>query len=53
MERKHKQLIQQKYPHLFYDLTIIVLDIPDKYQYLNQELIDELTHKVNQYLTQT
>jgi len=39
MEQKHKIIIAQQYRHL--DLPeIIVLDIPDDYQYMSEELVE-------------
>ena len=39
MEYKHKQAIAKQYRHL--DLPdIIVLDIPDEYQYMSAELVE-------------
>ena len=41
MESKHKKRIIQDYYHL--DLPeIIVLDIPDEYQYMDEELVNKL-----------
>jgi len=50
MEKKHKQRIQQKFPHLVDEKKIIVLDIPDDYLFMDQELIDLITLAVSSYL---
>ena len=50
MEKKHKQRIQQKFPHLVDEKEIIVLDIPDDYLFMDQELIDLITLAVSPYL---
>ncbi len=49
METRHKQIIKQKF---LTKLTakIIVLDIPDEYQYMDEELILTLTTAVTPYL---
>ena len=49
MENKHKKFITNKYRHL--DLPeIIVLDIPDDYQYMSDELIEMLQASVEAIL---
>lgn len=50
MEKKHGQLIAQKFGDSFDGQKIIVLDIPDDYQYMDAELIEELRAKVAPYL---
>ncbi|WP_343531053.1 protein tyrosine phosphatase [Pedobacter sp.] len=49
MEKKHLQLIEQKFGNHFRQ-KIIVLNIEDVYQYMDEELIDELKTKVAAYL---
>ncbi|MCX2573971.1 low molecular weight protein tyrosine phosphatase family protein [Pedobacter sandarakinus] len=49
MEKKHKQQIAEKFNSQLI-ASMIVLDIPDDYQYMDEELIDELTAKVSSYL---
>ena len=50
MEKKHKQRIVANFPEVAEDREIIILDIPDEYQYMDDELIEEIQMKVNQYL---
>ncbi len=50
MEKKHRQLIKEKFDYGDYLQKIIILDIPDDYHYMDQELIDELQAKVANYL---
>jgi len=50
MEKKHKKRISEKYGPELIDKTLIILDIPDEYQYMDQELIDEIDSKVHHYL---
>jgi len=40
MERKHKEIIEKKFGRI--EQRITILDIPDEYQYMDQDLIDEL-----------
>lgn len=50
MEKKHRQLIEQRFGNGLEKQKIIVLDIPDEYQYMDEELIEELKTKVAAYL---
>lgn len=50
MEKKHKQRIIDRFPEETYDKEIITLHIPDDYQYMDEELIEELNAKVADYL---
>ena len=50
MEKKHRERLQESFPQLAQEKRIIVLDIPDEYQYMDPELIDMLTRAVESYL---
>lgn len=50
MEKKHKKQILEKFPEEASSKKIIVLDIPDIYQYMDNELIEEIKAKVNSSL---
>jgi predicted protein tyrosine phosphatase len=50
MENKHRQHIQQQFPNAFEADKIIVLDIPDEYPYMDEELISMLQAAVLPYL---
>jgi predicted protein tyrosine phosphatase len=50
MEEKHKQTMIEKFPIEMEQKKIIVLDIPDKYRYMDDELIQEIKIKVNKYI---
>ncbi len=50
MEKKHRQRIQQKFPQLFSEKEIIVLDIPDEYQFMDEELVLSLETAVLPHL---
>ena len=51
MEKKHKQRITEKYPDECRHKEIIILDIPDEYKYMDEELIDEIRAGVDAYLS--
>ena len=52
MEKKHKQRIQEKFSFEIANKKIINLDIPDDYQYMDPELIEEIKSKVHLYISQ-
>ncbi|HYF03192.1 MAG TPA: protein tyrosine phosphatase [Patescibacteria group bacterium] len=39
MEDKHRRIIQQKFPPKVFKNKIEVLEIPDEYQYMDEELV--------------
>jgi protein-tyrosine phosphatase len=49
MEQKHKSRLVEKFPQAR-DKEIIVLDIPDEYQYMDPELIEILQESMKPYL---
>ena len=50
MEKKHKQRLIAKFKPLTEHKKIIILDIPDDYQYMDEELIEILQDTVGCYL---
>jgi predicted protein tyrosine phosphatase len=48
MERKHKDLLKQRFA--FADKELIVLHIPDDYQYGDPELVEILKTALEEYL---
>jgi protein-tyrosine phosphatase len=50
MEKKHKQIIKEKFAESLSNKEIIILNIPDEYQYMDEELISEIKAKVSTYL---
>lgn len=50
MENKHRQIIKQKFHSSFDADKIIVLDIPDEYQYMDEELILSLKTAMAPYM---
>ncbi len=49
MEKKHKQRITERFPEEIKEKEMIMLDIPDDYQYMDEELIEEIRVKVEGY----
>lgn len=52
MEEKHRNRLQDKYSELLQDKEIIVLDIPDDYQYMDEDLIAHLEDAIPFYLAE-
>ena len=50
MEKKHKQRLVAKFSKLLEYKKIIVLDIPDEYQYMDKELIEILDDSIEHHL---
>lgn len=50
MEKRHKQILTENFKEEITHKELIVLDIPDDYQYMDEELILEIETKVAMYL---
>ncbi|MNW71144.1 hypothetical protein D3C74_508220 [compost metagenome] len=50
MEKKHQAKLQQRYREELQDKRVIRLDIPDEYEYMDEELIDLLTSRVSEHI---
>ncbi len=50
MEEKHKNRLKADFSRMLTHKTIHVLDIPDEYQYMDSDLIDELESSVGSIL---
>ncbi|OPA73775.1 protein tyrosine phosphatase [Paenibacillus selenitireducens] len=50
MEKKHLRRIQSKFAQEISAKTVICLDIPDEYQYMDEELIDLLLVRVSEHI---
>lgn len=50
MEKKHKQIILEKFALESVQKQIIILDIKDNYQFMSTELIEEIKAKVGKYI---
>jgi protein-tyrosine phosphatase len=48
MEKKHKTRMEERFPSL--PMKIVILDIPDDYQFMDPELVGMLKESVNPYL---
>ena len=47
MEKKHKNRLVAQFARMLDHKPIHILDIPDEYQYMDKELVDELEEKVS------
>ena len=52
MEERHKKQVAMQYGKHLHHKKIVVLDIPDDYQYMDTELIELLQQSVRPYLNQ-
>jgi len=50
MEKVHRQKLNQRFQHVLAGKRIVVLGIPDNYDYMDPELIDLLKRKCAPYL---
>ena len=50
MEKKHKQRMQENFPSETDEKQIVILNIPDEYKFMDQELIEEIKTKVAEYI---
>jgi predicted protein tyrosine phosphatase len=50
MEKRHRERLHEKFRSVTDDKEIIILDIPDDYQYMDPELIEILEISVTPYL---
>jgi len=50
MEKKHKQRLTENFSVASFGKQIIILDIPDEYQYMDIELIEIIKTSVSNYL---
>ncbi|WP_175471426.1 low molecular weight protein tyrosine phosphatase family protein [Fontibacillus panacisegetis] len=50
MEKKHQAKLQQRYREELQDKRVIRLDIPDEYEYMDEELIDLLISRVSEHI---
>jgi protein-tyrosine phosphatase len=50
MEKRHKQRMMERFPSETEGKEIVVLDIPDEYQYMDEELVEAIKLSVGPYL---
>jgi predicted protein tyrosine phosphatase len=52
MEKRHKQRLNENFRNFITEKEIVVLDIPDEYQFMDEELIDLIKISVSSYIKQ-
>ena len=50
MEKRHKQRLIERFPLETRSRNIVILDIPDDYQYMDEELVGMIRISVDPYL---
>jgi len=50
MERRHRDIIKERFSESLIGKKIVVLNIPDDYQYMDEDLIEILESSVRPYL---
>ena len=53
MERAHRKKVQTKHRSALKDKRLVVLDIPDEYEFMEPRLVRLLRAKMRRWLTQT
>lgn len=53
MERKHQEILRNRFPELMQNKNVICLDIPDEYEYMDEELVLMLEESVTDYFSTT
>lgn len=50
MEKRHKQILHERFEAEVLEKEIVILNIPDDYEYMDEELIEEIQSKMTAYL---
>lgn len=50
MEKKHKERIEQRFASVVSEKELIILEIPDEYQFMDEELVDLIKLSVSTYI---
>ncbi len=50
MEKRHRQILQQRFARETLDAKVVCLDIPDEYQFMDEELITTIKDRVQAYI---
>jgi len=50
MERRHRDLLKQRFPSAIAGKSVVVLDIEDNYQFGEEELVELLSEQLEDYL---
>ena len=51
MERKHRDILQERFAEAIVDRTVFCLNIPDDFQYMNPDLIELLRSGVAEHIS--
>jgi predicted protein tyrosine phosphatase len=51
MEKSHLNRIRERFPDALEDKKVIALHIPDEYEYMEEDLLDELRAKLAPYIS--
>ena len=51
MEKSHLNRLRQKFPHALAGKSVIALNIPDDYEFMQPELLDELRGRLAPHVT--
>ncbi len=50
MEKRHHQILRQRFSRTLIDPKVVCLDIPDEYQFMDEELIMTIKERVRAYI---
>lgn len=50
MEKRHQQMLQQRFSRSLIDAKVVCLDIPDDYQFMDEGLIAIIKERVRAYI---
>ena len=50
MEKSHRQRLQQRFPEALAGKTVVTLHIPDEYEFMAENLIEELRGKLAEHV---
>jgi len=51
MEKRHKERLQQKFPEAFAAKSCICLFIPDDYEFMGADLIEQIRERMAEYFS--
>ncbi len=50
MEKKHRRILEENFPEALAGKSVICLNIPDEYRYMESALVDELKAGIHQHI---
>ena len=50
MEKRHREQLRERFPMVISNNNLVVLNIPDEYQYMDDELIETIKSSVAQHI---